>query len=1092
MSDTLADVPGDSPRDMNPSSPEETVPHPTAPQQTQPPTFRLSMSQEQLWFLDQLFPGSPAYNVGLAFRLRGQLNVQALSGAVRAVLETHDVLRASFGAVDGEPFQVFAPAPVAGLTVTDLSGADDDAVMEAVAAEADTPFDLAAGPLYRFRLLRLADDEHLLLIVIHHILTDGWSMGIITKQLTDCYRDLAAGSEPAVARPPLNFAEHAQAQRRLLGDGLIEEQLAYWADQLTGLPALELPADRIRPTTLSLRGDLVSVRFPSQLHSALGGLARQTGSGLFTMLVAAVNVVLARYAGQDDIPLGLTMLGRPEPQLEDLVGFFINMVVLRTDMSGNPTFLELLSRVGDGTLDAMSNQDVPFDLVVQRVQPVRDAGRNPLFQVAVQLLGDANSGGGLDLPGIAAEPLRIPSTGSRFDLVLNFVESADSLRLEAEYSTDLFDRSRIEALAWHISNVLAAACEDPGRHLTELPLLSVQESGQLLARGRGAPSSRTPDPVHTHVARRATASPAMVAAVCRGRQLSYGELDRRAAVLARHLRRLGVAHEHIVAVALPRDLDVLVALLGVMKAGAAYTMLDMTHPAARLEYILRDTGARVVLTQSHLCDRLPSAADVTAVRLDTDGELIESAADDALPAVATRDSLVYVLYTSGSSGQPKGVMLEHRALMSFAESYQQTFGLGPGVRMLQLRAHTFDMAHGEIIAGLTAGATLAIVPDEVTSSPEALAELIRSERLHYVGMPPTMLSLVDAGPYPELRSVMSGGEAVAGDLVNKWNLAGRRFVNAYGPTEAAVACTDYECEHRAWQSVPPIGGPYLDRQLYVVDRWDNLVPAGVPGELLVGGAEGLARGYLNRSDLTDEAFVADPFCPGGRVYRTGDLVRWNAEGQLEFLGRRDNQVKLRGMRIEIEEIEAVTVAHPDVAMAAVAIHPDARGEQMLTGYVTADGQRPTAAALREHASRHLPEYMVPQAWLVLDEFPLTPARKIDRAALPAPSPDDEHPHQFTPPSTATETQVSEVLAECLGLGRCGAEDSFFDLGGNSLQAMRAVSRLNRAFAVRVNVRLLYGSATVRAIAAKIDEMIAGQRSAAAPGGGTARAGRAGS
>ena len=1044
--------------------------------------FPLSIGQEQLWFLEQMFPGTPAYNVPLAFRLRGPVDIEALGKAVLAVAGANDVLRASFGAANGEPFQVFAPAAAVGLETTDLREADDKAIRNAVAAEAARPFDLARGPLCRFRLLRLAQDEHLLVIVIHHLVTDGWSMGLITRQLSHCYSELIAGRELAQPNVTVSFRDYAKRQRQLLDDGLIDEQLGYWAAQLADLPSLELPADRIRPPALSFRGDLMSLRLPAKLRRQLDELARRFGVPLFMLLATAVNIVLARYTGQEDIPLGLSMLNRPEPEDEDIVGFFINMVVLRTDLSGNPTFQELLNRVTDTSLDAFSNQEVPFDLVVKRLQPRRDPGRNPLFQVALQLLGDDNSGQVLHLPGVTAEPLRAMATASRFDMSISFVASGDGLSVDIEYSTDLFDRPRVEALGGHIANILAAACEDPGQTLAGLPLLSAAETEKLLAYGRGAASSRTADPVHAQIAR---VDPSTIAAVCRGQQLTYGELNRRADALARHLRRLGVQHEDIVAVAFPRELEILVALLGVLKAGAAYTVLDASYPADRLDYILRDTRAKVVLTQSRLRDQLPSAAGLTEVCLDTDQDVIEACAGDELAEVATRDSLIYVLYTSGSSGQPKGVMLEHRALMSFAESYQKVFDLGPGVRMLQLRAHTFDMAHGEIIAGLTAGAMLALVPDEVTSSPEALADLIRDEHLDYVGMPPTMLSLVDAGPYPDLRFVMSGGEAVAGDLVTKWNLPGRRFVNAYGPTEAAVACTDYECEHRVWQSVPPIGGPYLDRQLYVVDQWDSLVPAGVPGELLVGGTEGLARGYLHQPDLTRKVFVDDPFQPGGRVYRTGDLVRWNAEGQLEFLGRRDSQVKLRGLRIEIEEIEAVIVSHADVAMSAVTLHPDPNGEQMLVGYVTAVRDRAVSTAgLREHAVRFLPEYMIPSAWVVLDEFPLTPARKIDRSALPAPSLASEAGRQFAPPSTPTQAQVSEFFSKVLTLDQCGADDSFFERGGTSLQAMRVVSRINRAFGIRVNVRLLYGSATVSTIADQIDALVASRDAGARHGQAT--------
>jgi amino acid adenylation domain-containing protein len=625
--------------------------------------------------------------------------------------------------------------------------------------------------------------------------------------------------------------------------------------------------------------------------------------------------------------------------------------------------------------------------------------------------------------------------------------------------------------------LLTAAVADPSTRLSKLPLLSAAERERLLAAGHGEAVTHSPRPIHVDVARIAAGQPDAVALVCRGRELTYGELDRRADRLARQLRARGLRSEQIVALILDRDLDAIVAMLAVLKAGGAFTVLDPKHPAARLDYMLRDTAAPLVITRSGFADRLPEPAGWSVLQLDTEWARIEATpADEPLAEWATRDSLAYVLYTSGSTGKPKGVQIEHRALTCFVEAYQRTFDFGPGDRMLQLPALTFDMSQGEIFTGLTVGATLVLVSPEEGQSPDALAGLMREQRVTYAGLSPAMLSLVDAEPYPDLRCVMGGADALPAELVNKWNLPGRRFVNLYGPTEAAVACTEYECEHVEWRSSPPIGHPELNRRVYVVDEWGNLAPVGVPGELLIGGDEGLARGYLNEPELTAEKFVPDPFEHGGTVYRSGDLVRWTPAFELEFLGRLDSQVKLRGLRVELGEIESALLTHPAVRMAVVLLHIDQAGEKQLVGYFTrtdAGTDGPAVADLRRHLAEQLPEYMVPTAWVRLDEFPLTAARKIDRGALPAPArPVADQQRVLLRPATRTEATVAEILAEVLGLPEIGVDANLFELGGNSLQAMRVVSRLKKAFGVKVNIRLLYGTATVSAVAAKIDGLLA--------------------
>lgn len=951
------------------------------------------------------------------------------------------------------------PGPV-DLEVVDVpAGAD---WRDALARHVRTPFDLSTGPLHRFALLRIGPEEHVLSVVLHHIVSDGWSMGLVHADLAALYA--SGGSElPAVS----SYARFAERQRAAADADGFAAGLDHWEARLAGLPGLDLPADRLRPAVQTFRGGTVALPLPAQLHAAARATAREQGTSLFMVLCAAVGAVLSRYTGAVDVPIGTAVPGRGEKELEQ-VGLFANMVVLRLDLDGDPAFADVLGRVAEVLLDAHDHQHVPFERVVDRLRPARDQSRNPLFQVAVQLLGQQTSGTGLHLPGIAATAVDLPETGSRFDLSLTFAESADSLVLNVEYASDLFDRWRVEALAGHVAQVLTAACADPATRLSALSPLTPAERADLLSVGRGAPLEHGPEPVHTLISRGAALRPDHPAAVCAGRTLTYGELDQRSTRLAARLRASGVGHGTVVGVAMQRDVDVLVALLGVLKADAAFVVLDPTHPRARLEFMLEETGAPVVCTQARLRDGLPTGAwELLAVDEPWDGEVPD------VQGVATRDSLAYVLYTSGSTGRPKGVLIEHRALISFVESYRRRFAITPDDRMLQLAALAFDMSQGEIFSALVSGATLVQVPGNVGRSPDALADLMRAEEVTYICFSPAMLSLVEPGPYPHLRKIMAGGEALPAETVNRWNRPGRRLLNVYGPTEAAVGCTDYECPHEPCTAAPPIGRPHPDRRVYVVDRYDELVPRGVPGELLIGGDEGLARGYLDRPDLTAQRFVPDPFHPGGRVYRSGDLARWNADDQLEFLGRLDNQVKLRGLRIELEEIESVLLAHPQVEMAAVAVRPGLGGDPRLVGYVTAAGATaPTAAALAEHAATRLPEYMVPPQWVVLDRFPLTTARKIDRAALPAPDPEPSADGPGDAAATPTERRVAAVVAEVLDVGSVSVTDGFFQAGGSSLQAMRVIGRLNKEFGVALTMRSLYGTGGVRAVAATVDGMLA--------------------
>jgi amino acid adenylation domain-containing protein len=1045
-------------------------------QQSSAERLPLSFGQEQLWFLDQLAPGRSTYNVPVSHRLTGVLDADILRASLSCVVARHESLRCTMHAGDdGVPYLLATPPGEVELDIVDLRDLDDDVretTMTRMLSElGDTPFDLSAGPLYRYTLFLLGPADHVLSQVFHHIITDGWSTGLTNAELSSTYATLLAGERPSAKPPAIRYADYAARQREMLAGGELESQLEFWQKRLAALPALELPADRTRPAEQTFAGAALTVDFPDGVLSAARRLAKEQGLSLFMVLSAALAALLTRYTGQEDVPFGVATLGRTDPDFEDLVGFFTNMVVLRVDVSGDPTFTDLLTQAADHVMDASDNQDTPFELVVDRLQPVRDLGRNPLFVVALQLIDSRLSASELDLPGLKAETLYLTNAVSRFDLALNFVELGDKLRLVVEYSADLFDEWRVRAFIDHYAHLIAGACANPDLPVSRLPLLPESQRTDLLAAGRGEPLEYGPEPVHVAVARMAAQRPDHPAAVFEGEELSYGELDRKAGLVARYLRGAGIEHQQIVAVIVERDLDALVLFLGVLKAGAAFASLDPTNPAGRLEFMLRDTSTPLVLTQSRLRDRIPVSDAWRIVEVDGDwADIAAAPTDEPLTEYADRDSLAYVLYTSGSTGQPKGVLIEHRALMSFAESYRLVFRLVPEDRLLQLAALSFDMSQGEIFAGLCVGATMVLVDQEAGTSPDALAALMREQRTSYICMSPAMLSVVEAGPYPHLRKIMAGAEAIPAEMVNKWNIDDRRLINVYGPTEATVGCTEYVCPHEFCRTPPPIGVPFRDRRFYIVDKFDNLVPRGVPGELLIGGEEGLARGYLNQPELTAAAFVDDPFHPGGRVYRTGDMIRWNADYQMEWVGRVDNQVKLRGLRIELEEIESALGRQPDVALAAVALREDQRGEPQLVGYVTPSGARtPVPAELRLFLLDRLPEYMVPAAWVVLDRMPLTTARKVKRAALPDPTPPEETA-EFLEPATPIERTVAEVFAEVLDRERIGADSGFFDNGGNSLQALRVVSRLNKAFGIKFKLRNLFRNPTVRGVASVIDDL----------------------
>ncbi|HEX2516297.1 MAG TPA: amino acid adenylation domain-containing protein, partial [Chloroflexota bacterium] len=906
-------------------------PQPAIPRRQEGVPLPLSFAQQRLWFLDQLEPGSGAYNLPAAVRLEGPLDVDVLARALDALVARHEALRTTFAAAEGRPEQVVAPALAVPLPVADLSALAPDAreaaVISRARAEAGAPFDLTAGPLLRAALLRLGPAEHVLLLTLHHIVADGWSRGVLLRDLSALYAAQARGEAPALPALPVQYGDYAAWQRGWLRGEVLEGQLAYWRAALAGLPPLDLPADRPRPPVRSSDGAAVTALIPPPLVAALKRLAEGEGATLFMVLLGAYQALLGRYSGQADLAVGAPVANRARPELEGLIGFFANTLVLRADLSGAPTVRGHLARVREACLGAYAHQDVPFEKLVDELQPQRDPSRTPLVQVAFSLQHALPAGP--DFGGLSLEPLPEGGATAKFDLTLALEETPAGLRAVAEYSTDLFQRETVQRLLGHYQALLEGFVAEQDGRLDDLPLLSDQEAQRLLrqwnATARPYPHQRC---VHHLVAEQAALAPQAVAVAGPAGSLTYGELNACANRLAHHLLSLGVRPETRVGVCLGRSPQLVVAFLAVLKAGGAYVPLDPAYPPERLAGMLEDAGALAVLTAGEAAAGLPTVGEARLVRLDDPAEAEAIAARPATApptsAATTTDHLAYVIYTSGSTGRPKGVQVPHAGLTNLVFWHQRAFGLTPEDRATQVASPAFDAATWELWPYLACGASVHVPDEDTRAAPEALRDWLVAQGITVSFLPTPLAEAVLALPWPPapaLRLLLTGGDAL-----RRPPPAGLPFdlINNYGPTEYSVVTTSGYVPPAGADPPPGIGRPIANTQVYVLDRRRQLVPAGVPGELYVGG-DGLARGYLGRPGLTAARFVPHPFVPGARLYRTGDLVRWVAEGdaldggpgggaggQLEFLGRLDQQVKIRGFRIEPGEVEATLAAHPQV------------------------------------------------------------------------------------------------------------------------------------------------------------------------------------
>jgi amino acid adenylation domain-containing protein/non-ribosomal peptide synthase protein (TIGR01720 family) len=1053
----------------------------------------LSFGQERLWFVDQLGLAGAAYNMPCALRLEGALDVAALERSVAELVRRHESLRTRFVATEGEPFQVIDATERSRLRIQDLGlEFGEEAYGEAsrlIQAEMVVPFDLAAGA-FRPSLLRLSSQEYLLLLTAHHIVSDGWSLEVLITELGALYEAYAQGRQTPLNEPALQYADYALWQRSWLQGDVLDRQLVYWRQQLTGAPAaLELPTDRRRPAVPSHRGARRPLQLSKELTEKLRELSRRERATLFMVLLAAYQLVLSRWSGQEDVVVGSPIAGRTHRELEGLVGLFVNTLALRAQVRGEQNFTELLAQVKAAALEAYAHQDLPFEKLVAELQPQRDLSRQPVFQAsfAMQNMPEAV----LNIPSLKIKRVGGELLTSKFDLTLYMSERAEALRGSVEYATDLFDAQTIDRLISHLERVLEQVAADPGRRISELELVSDTERRRLLVDWNETAAEYPQDRcVHELFEEQVTRTPKAVAVVYEGSELSYEELNARANQLAHHLRGLGVGPDVIVGLCVERSIEMVVGLLGILKAGGAYLPLDPRYPAERLAFMLKDAAASVLVTQSALTSILLDYPGIT-VRIDSDWSRIAELSNAPLERAVSPNNLAYVIYTSGSTGVPKGVMVEQRNVVKLGFAIKKAIPAERSAVVTLNSSIVFDGSLKQLVR-LLDGMTLMVVPNAARYDSLAFATAIESHNVDVIDCVPTQLKeyseVLAAARKPLV--VLVGGEEISPVLWRKVNAYRHiRVFNVYGPTECGAVTTVFAGV--AGGTDPYIGRPIANSRVYVLDVELEPVPIGVAGELYIAGV-GVARGYLNRPGLTAQRFVADPFGPPGeRMYRTGDRVRWRSDGELEFLGRNDHQVKLRGFRIELGEIQAKLLAYPGVSQAVVLVREDSpddsnrgRGDvptrdKRLVAYYTSSESGLGAEALRSHLAQSLPDYMVPSIYVRLEALPLTPNGKLDRKALPAP---DSRPTSVAEdmPTTPLQRTLAAIWAEVLKVdGGIKLQDNFFELGGDSILVMRVVARLRR-LGIKLSVRDLFDAASLAELALRAAPLQAPQNTDSTP------------
>jgi amino acid adenylation domain-containing protein len=1038
-----------------------------------PARLPLSFAQQRLWILDQLDPGSAVYNVPLTLWLRGPLDAALIQRALDEILRRHESLRSVARADDDGPFQVVLPPTTVQMAQQDLrhlaEPAREAAAFELARAEAARSFDIHNGPLLSATLSRVEDERHLLTVNAHHIAVDGWSLGIVLDELQQLYAAYRDGRPSPLAEPEVQYVDYALWQRDQFENQVLSKQLDYWKQQLSGrLPVLELPGDRSRPALQSHRGQVFRDAVPAELYEDVKRLSRQEGATAFMTVLAAFNTLLMRYSGQSDQIVGVGIANRNRQELESLVGFFVNTLAVRNDLSGDPSFRELLARVRDTTLNAQSNQDLPIERLMEELDLDRALSHSPLFQVMLffqNFPGESNRVSGLDMTPVTFDAINQGT--ARNDLSLFASEHHGALQLFFEYASDLFDEATVAAFSRHLIQLLRSVVADPSRRLSEIDILGDDERRQLLRDWNDTARALPADPtLHALFEAQAARTPDAIAVEQNGVRVSYAELDAQADAVARALVARGTARGDMIGLFVERSPRMLAAMLGALKAGAAYVPMDPSYPSERLRFMLEDAAPRVVLGERALLAQLPASTSPTLALEDA----LAAPAGQRVAAGVGPDDIAYVIFTSGSTGRPKGVQIPHRAAANFLSSMAREPGLSAGDAVCAVTTLSFDIALLELMLPLTVGARVVLADRETVGDGAALARLIeRSASTVMQATPATWRMLLDAGwrGAANLR-LLCGGEALPRELADRLLACCDELWNLYGPTETTVWSTVERV--RPGEEAISIGTPIANTQVYIVDRQMQPVPAGVPGELLIGGL-GVARGYLDRPDLTGEKFIADPFGAhadtnaDARLYRTGDLARWRRDGRLEVLGRIDHQVKLRGFRIELGEIESVLAEQPDVLQAVVICREDRPGDKRLVAYIVPRaGDAFDTGAARAAARQRLPDYMLPSAWVVLEQLPLTPNGKVDRLALPAPEAGAAEADRYLAPRNGEEATLAALWAEVLGLERVSIDGDFFELGGHSLLATQLVTRINKAFGGETPLRALFEAPTVAGFA----------------------------
>ncbi|MEH2041206.1 non-ribosomal peptide synthetase [Nostoc sp.] len=1027
----------------------------------------LSFAQARLWFLEQLTPGTSVYNIPAAISISGPLNAKVLEQCLQEILQRHEALRTTFVTVNEQPVQVIHTAPAFRLSIIDLqefSETEQQSQTQLLAAaEAQEIFDLTQAPLLRAKLLRLSTQEHVLLLTMHHIVADGWSLGVLLREVALLYDAFYRGKPALLPKLSIQYADFALWQRQWLQGEVLEKQLTYWKQQLSGsLPILELPTDRPRLATPTFRGAKQALVLPKSLSAKIAHLSQQAGVTLFITLLTAFNILLYRYTEQEDILIGSPLANRNQAETEALIGFFINTLVLRTNLEGNPTFSELLLRVRQVVLKAYAHQDVPFEKLVE-MQSGRDLSYTPLFQVMFALQNTPMPP--LEFADLQLSPLVVDNGTAKFDLTLDLSETPNGIVGWVEYNTDLFDATTIERMVGHFQTLLEGIVNNPEQRLADLPLLTPKEEQQILVEWNDTQQEYPQETcLHQLFVAQVQRTPDAIAVEFAGEKLSFDELNQRANQLAHHLQQLGVQPEVRVGICVERSLDLVIGLLGILKAGGSYLPLDPDYPPERLALMLQDAQAPILLTQKRLKTVLPQH-QAKVVYLDADWEIINRTSINNPDTPVKSTDTAYVLYTSGSTGTPKAVVIEHHSIVAFLHWVKTVFNSEDLAGVLAATSICFDLSVFELFAPLCWGGkvilvknvlSLSMTADEqvtlINTVPSAIAELLRSQSI------PASVRTINLAGEPLPKKLVE-------QLYQQTNV--QQVFNLYGPSEDTTYSTYTLVQPE--DSIVSIGRPIANTQVYVLDGNLKPVPIGVRGELYIAGC-GLARGYLHRPELTDQKFVHNPFeeAGGSRLYKTGDLVRYLPDGNIEYLGRIDHQVKIRGYRIELGEVEAALSQHPQVMTSVVIAQVDETDNKRLVAYIVPQSESMLSSGeLRSHLKQLLPEYMLPSAFVVLDALPLTPNGKVDRCALPAPNLTRPITTAVVAPCTTVEATLVDIWSKVLGLDQISIHDNFFELGGHSLLAMQLVNQVRTVFQVELPLMRLFEEPTVSGLAQAI-------------------------